>query len=53
MDTSNGMLGGMETIEERLNEVMTAVGLGTCNIDTQQESDVIKRTHSEMYVLIN
>ncbi|XP_025419378.1 RB1-inducible coiled-coil protein 1 isoform X2 [Sipha flava] len=48
MDTSNGMLGGMETIEERLNEVMTAVGLGTCNIDTQQESDVIKRTHSEM-----
>lgn len=51
MDTSNGMLGGMETIEEKLNEVMTAVGLGPCNIDTQQESDVIKRTHSEMYVL--
>lgn len=36
-----GMLSSMDTIEEKLNEVMTAVGLG---------SDVIKRTHSEMYV---
>lgn len=51
MDTSSGMLGGLETIEEKLNEVMTAVGLGPCHIDTVQESDVVKRTHSEMYVL--
>lgn len=50
MDTSNGMLGGMSTIEEKLNEVMTAVGLGSCKIDMQHESDIIKRTHSEMYV---
>lgn len=50
METSNLMLGDMNTIEEKLNEVMTAVGLGSCKIDMQLESDVIKRTHSEMYV---
>lgn len=48
METSNLMLGDMNTIEEKLNEVMTAVGLGSCKIDMQLESDVIKRTHSEM-----
>jgi len=50
MNTSNLMLGDMNTIEEKLNEVMTAVGLGSCKIDMQLESDVVKRTHSEMYV---
>lgn len=50
METSNGMLGDIETIEEKLNEVMTAVGLGPCQINIKQESDIIKRTHSEMYV---
>lgn len=50
METSNGVLVDMETIEEKLNEVMTAVGLRPCPIDMQLESDVIKRTHSEMYV---
>lgn len=44
------MLVNMETIEEKLNEVMTAVGLGSCKNDLLQESDVSKRTHSEMYV---
>lgn len=39
-----------DTVEKKLNEVMTAVGLGSCKIDMQQESDVIKRTYSEMYV---
>lgn len=48
MDTSNGVLTDMETLEEKLNEVMTAVGLGSCKTDMHQ--DVIKRTHSEMYV---
>lgn len=48
MNTTNAMFGDMGTIEEKLNEVMTAVGLGSCQINTQQESDVIKRTHSEM-----
>lgn len=39
-----------DTVEKKLNEVMTAVGLGSCKIDMQPESDVIKRTYSEMYV---
>lgn len=50
MNTTNAMFGDMGTIEEKLNEVMTAVGLGSCKMNMQQESDVIKRTHSEMYV---
>lgn len=49
-ETNNRMLVNMETIEEKLNEVMTAVGLGSCKNDLLQESDVTKRTHSEMYV---
>jgi len=53
IDTSKGMLDNMEIIEEKLNEVMYAVGikgLDLQKIDIHQESDVIKRTYSEMYV---
>ncbi|VVC27128.1 Hypothetical protein CINCED_3A022427 [Cinara cedri] len=47
-ETNNRMLVNMETVEEKLNEVMTAVGLGSCKNDLFQESDVTKRTHAEM-----
>lgn len=53
MDTSNGMLADMDSIEAKLNEVIRVnVGIGTCKMDMEQESDVFKRTHLEMYVSI-
>ncbi|XP_050438839.1 RB1-inducible coiled-coil protein 1 [Adelges cooleyi] len=48
METSNVMISNMDIIEEKLNEVMTAVGLGSCQVEMQQETEVVKRTHSEM-----
>lgn len=52
METSNGMLADMDSIEAKLNEVIRVnVGIGTCKMDMEQEPDAFKRTHLQMYVL--
>ncbi|XP_050530865.1 RB1-inducible coiled-coil protein 1 [Daktulosphaira vitifoliae] len=50
METSNVSLiaNTNKTVEEKLNVIMTAVGIGSCQEEMQQDSEVIKRTHSEM-----
>lgn len=51
LETNNGMLADMDSIEDKLNEVIRMnVGMKTYNMSMEKTSDVIKETHLEMYV---
>lgn len=45
------MLADMDSIEDKLNEVIRMnVGMKTCNLSMEKTTDVVKKTHLEMYV---